>query len=91
MKEDNRKYWNPLPERSAPEQLLAMELKNFSKLIGYAKDHSAFYREKPKDVYPEDFNRLEAVWKATALLNTPTYGLHLAEEALKMAIDPKKA
>ena len=26
--------------------------------------------------------------KATALLNTPTYGLHLAEEALKKGIDP---
>lgn len=27
--------------------------------------------------------------KATALLNTPTYGLHLAEEALRKGIDPK--
>lgn len=27
--------------------------------------------------------------KATALLNTPTYGLHMAEEALKMGLDPK--
>jgi phenylacetate-CoA ligase len=26
--------------------------------------------------------------KATALLNTPTYGLHLAEEAVKMGINP---
>jgi phenylacetate-CoA ligase len=26
--------------------------------------------------------------KATALLNTPTYGLHLAEEAARMGIDP---
>jgi phenylacetate-CoA ligase len=27
--------------------------------------------------------------KATALLNTPTYGLHLAEEVVKMGLDPK--
>jgi phenylacetate-CoA ligase len=27
--------------------------------------------------------------KATALMNTPTYGLHLAEEALQKGIDPK--
>jgi len=27
--------------------------------------------------------------KATALMNTPTYGLHLAEEVLKMGLDPK--
>jgi phenylacetate-CoA ligase len=28
--------------------------------------------------------------KATALLNTPTYGLHMAEEAVKMGIDPRE-
>ena len=28
--------------------------------------------------------------KATALLNTPTYGLHLAEEAEKMGLDPSQ-
>jgi len=28
--------------------------------------------------------------KATALLNTPTYGLHMAETAIKMGLDPKK-
>jgi phenylacetate-CoA ligase len=28
--------------------------------------------------------------KATALLNTPTYGLHMAEGAVKMGIDPKE-
>ena len=27
--------------------------------------------------------------KATALLNTPTYGLHMAEEAQKMGVDPR--
>lgn len=27
--------------------------------------------------------------KATALMNTPTYGLHLAETAIRMGIDPK--
>jgi phenylacetate-CoA ligase len=27
--------------------------------------------------------------KATALMNTPTYGLHMAEEAVKMGIDPR--
>ena len=27
--------------------------------------------------------------RATALLNTPTYGLHLAEEVVKMGLDPK--
>ncbi|MGO9569394.1 MAG: phenylacetate--CoA ligase family protein [Desulfomonilaceae bacterium] len=27
--------------------------------------------------------------KATALLNTPTYGLHMAEEAHKMGVDPR--
>ncbi len=33
-------------------------------------------------------NKIREV-KATALLNTPTYGLHLAEEAQKMGIDPR--
>ncbi|MBW2039920.1 MAG: AMP-binding protein [Deltaproteobacteria bacterium] len=28
--------------------------------------------------------------KATALLNTPTYGLHMAEDAVNMGLDPKK-
>jgi phenylacetate-CoA ligase len=34
-------------------------------------------------------NKMKEV-KATALLNTPTYGLHMAEEAEKMGVDPKK-
>ena len=33
-------------------------------------------------------NKIQEV-RATALLNTPTYGLHLAEAALKKGIDPK--
>src|SRR4030043_1320929 len=61
MKEQNRKYWNPLLEKSAPEQLLAMELKNFRKLIGYAKEHSVFYQKQLKDVFPEDITSLETV------------------------------
>lgn len=28
--------------------------------------------------------------KATALMNTPTYGLHMAEEAANMGLDPKE-
>lgn len=61
MTEKSRKYWNPLLERSAPEQLSGLELKNFRKLIGYAKDHSVFYREKFTDIFPEDITSLEAV------------------------------
>ncbi|MEW6665197.1 MAG: AMP-binding protein [Thermodesulfobacteriota bacterium] len=34
-------------------------------------------------------NKMREV-KATALLNTPTYGLHMAEEAVAMGLDPKE-
>ena len=34
-------------------------------------------------------NKMREV-KATALMNTPTYGLHMAEEAEAMGVDPKK-
>jgi phenylacetate-CoA ligase len=60
MKE-KRRYWNPLLERSTPEQLLALELKYFRNLVEYAKNHSVFYREKLKDISPEDINSLDAV------------------------------
>jgi phenylacetate-CoA ligase len=36
----------------------------------------------------ERINKIIEV-KATALMNTPTYGLHLAEEAVKMGINPQ--
>jgi phenylacetate-CoA ligase len=34
-------------------------------------------------------NKMREV-KATALMNTPTYGLHMAEESKKMGLDPKE-
>ncbi len=54
MVEDGRKYWNPVLETLDSDRHLALELKNLRKLIQYAKDHSVFYREKYKDIIPEE-------------------------------------
>ncbi len=59
MTEKGRHYWNPWLETLDPEGLRSIELMNLGKLIRYAKDHSPFYRERYKDIFPEDIKTLE--------------------------------
>lgn len=54
-----RKYWNPVLETLPRERLWELELKNFRKLLSYAKDHSALYREKLKGVDPKEIRTRE--------------------------------
>ena len=54
MVEDGRKYWNPVLETLASDRHLALELKNLRKLVQYAKKNSVFYREKYRDIIPEE-------------------------------------
>jgi phenylacetate-CoA ligase len=53
------KYWNPYLETLPRETLLELELRNLRKLLQYAKEHSAFYRKRYKDVVPEDIKTKE--------------------------------
>jgi len=48
------KYWNPYLETLSRERLLEIELSNFRKLLHYAKEHSPFYRQRYKNIVPED-------------------------------------
>jgi phenylacetate-CoA ligase len=61
MVEDKRRYWNPVLETLDPEQHRALEIKNFRRLIRYAKGHSLFYQEKYKDINPEDILDLDTI------------------------------
>src|SRR5512143_1363661 len=59
--EESRRYWNPVLETLDSGRHLALELRNLRKLIRYAKDHSVFYREKYKDIIPEEVVGVESV------------------------------
>ena len=54
-------YWNPWLETLDPAGLRQIQMKNFRKYIGYAKEHSAFYRSRLAGVAPEDVKTLEDV------------------------------
>ncbi len=56
-----RPYWNPWLETLDPERLLAIELKNLGHLIRYAKEHSALFRERYRDIFPEDIRSMSDV------------------------------
>jgi phenylacetate-CoA ligase len=53
------KYWNPYLETLPRETLLELELHNLRKLLQYAKEHSPFYRQRYKDIFPEDIKTKE--------------------------------
>jgi phenylacetate-CoA ligase len=53
------KYWNPYVETLSREGLLELELNSFRKLLQYAKEHSPFYRQRYKDIVPEDIKTKE--------------------------------
>ena len=57
----SRRYWNPWLETLDPEGLQAIELMNLGKLIRYAKEHSALFRERYRDIFPEDIRSLADV------------------------------
>ena len=55
------KYWNPFAETLARETLLELEVKNLRKILRYAKEHSAFYKTRYKDINPEDIRSRDDV------------------------------
>jgi len=55
------KYWNPFAETLARETLLELEVKNLRKILRYAKEHSAFYKARYKDINPEDIRSRDDV------------------------------
>ena len=58
---ESRRYWNPWLETLDPEALEAIELKNLGHLIRYAKEHSALFRERYREIFPEDIKSLADV------------------------------
>ncbi len=56
-------YWNPWLETLEPAALRQIELKNFRKYVGYAKEHSGLYRKKLAGINPEDIRTMEDVRK----------------------------
>jgi phenylacetate-CoA ligase len=52
MRKIKNEYWNPFLETLPREDLTEIELRNFRKYLQYAKENSALYREKYKDIDP---------------------------------------
>ncbi len=55
------KYWNPFTETLPREILRDLEVKNLRELLRYAKEHSAFYQTRYKDINPEDIRSRDDV------------------------------
>ncbi len=56
-------YWNPFLETLPRENLIEIELKNFRKYLRYAKENCVFYRDRYKDIDPEEIRSNEDVRK----------------------------
>jgi phenylacetate-CoA ligase len=55
--------WNPYLETMAKESLLKVELAYFRNILSHAKTHSALYREKLRDIHPEDLRTPDDIKK----------------------------
>jgi phenylacetate-CoA ligase len=55
--------WNPYLETMAKEPLHKIELSYFRNILSHAKTHSALYREKLRDIHPEDLRTLDDIKK----------------------------
>jgi phenylacetate-CoA ligase len=47
-------YWNPHLETLPREKIRAIQLERFRQMLAYAKDHSAFYRERYSQIDSDD-------------------------------------
>jgi phenylacetate-CoA ligase len=57
------KYWNPYLETLPREELAAIEISYFRNIFSYAKEHSKLYRDKLKQIEPEDIKTLDDIKK----------------------------
>jgi len=77
MAEDSRKFWNPFTETLPRENIRAIQLKNFRKLVEYSQTNSILYQDRLKDINPADIRTIEDV-KQIPLLEKED--LRLAQE-----------
>jgi phenylacetate-CoA ligase len=63
VKEENRRYWNPIIETLLRERLMEIELKRFRETLRWAKEGSPFYRRKLQGIEPQDIRTFEDIAK----------------------------
>ena len=63
MNAEIRDYWNPYTELLDREQITAIQLKNFRRLVRLARRNSTFYRSHLAAVEADDIQRLEDIRK----------------------------
>ncbi|MGE5258873.1 MAG: phenylacetate--CoA ligase family protein, partial [Hyphomicrobiales bacterium] len=54
MKPSQQVYWNPFIETLPREQLEQIQVRNFRRILSYAKSHCEFYRRLYRQIEPED-------------------------------------
>ncbi|OGP69785.1 MAG: hypothetical protein A2169_03245 [Deltaproteobacteria bacterium RBG_13_47_9] len=57
------KYWNPFLETLPRKELNKIELGYFRNILSYAKAHTLLYREKLKEITPDDIKTLDDIKK----------------------------
>ena len=63
MPGEKTSYWNPYLETLPREKLLQIEIRNFQKILGYAKKHAPFIKEKYRDISPEEIRTIDDIRK----------------------------
>ena len=65
MAKDPSIYWNPILETLPREELQALQLKKFRRIVAWAYDNSPFYRRLYRDagMEPGDIRRFEDIKK----------------------------
>ncbi|MFZ0447624.1 MAG: AMP-binding protein, partial [Desulfatiglandaceae bacterium] len=58
-----RNYWNPFVETLPREKLRRLQIRNFRKILKYAKEHSGLYRETHQGIEPEDIRSMDDIRK----------------------------
>ena len=54
-------YWNPFVETLPRQKLRRIQIRNFRKILSYAKEHSALYGEKYRGIDPGDVKSVEDI------------------------------
>lgn len=55
------KFWNPITETLPRRKMVEIEIRGLRNLLAYAREHSAFYRDRYADIDPEDIRTMDDV------------------------------
>lgn len=67
MGNSTQEYWNPYMETLPREKMRQIQLKNFRGIFKHAKENASLYKERFKDIHPDDIRTMADVRKIPML------------------------